>query len=105
MDNTNHEGERHLYIVWEERFCRRVFRVNGNIEFEDGRATFKLIDGTTVRIKIDQILTIGITGNIDIEQFRTVENHNDAVKSHENTDTAKNEVRYKDNITPLFPEQ
>ena len=97
MDSINHKDERHLYIVWEERFCRRVFRVDGNIDFIDGKAIFKLKDGTTVRILIEQIVTIGISGNLDIDHFRTVKNPTDKTEGHEVT-----ERDHKENIFPFF---
>ena len=86
MDTISSGHERHLYVSWEDGCFRRVFRVEDNISFENGKAIFKLSNGVVMRIDTAQLVTIGISGNVDIDNDLSSENR-------------------KNNITPLFPKQ
>ena len=59
------ETENHLFVVWRDRppiNAHNVYRVDGNIMFEDGKAKFKLKNGHKVVIDADQLFEIGISG-------------------------------------------
>lgn len=50
-----------LYAVWHGTFdSRNVYRVVGNIEFSDGRAKFKIANGSNVDIEVEKLIEIGI---------------------------------------------
>ena len=55
-----------MYVAWKDKppiNAINVYRTTENIDFEDGKAVFKIANGTTVRIDANQLITIGITGN------------------------------------------
>ena len=63
--NSN-ENKSHLYVTWMDKLpsqARNVWRVNGNIDFHDGKAIFQIANGSIVKIDVGQLRTIGITGN------------------------------------------
>ena len=55
-----------LYVAWKDKppiNSINIYRTSENITFEDGKAVFKITDGTVVRIDVSQLMTIGITGS------------------------------------------
>ena len=54
----------HLFVSWKSKpplEGTNVWRVNGNIHYEDGKFVFKIANGSLVKIDPEQIVTIGIT--------------------------------------------
>lgn len=54
----------HLYVSWKSKPPLEginVYRVNGDIGYDNGKLVFTISNGSRVRIDPDQIVTIGIT--------------------------------------------
>ena len=54
-----------LYIVWKDNppsNAVNVYRVNEDIDFTGDKAVFKIANGNTVRVNVDQIMHIGLSG-------------------------------------------
>ena len=54
----------HLYVSWKSKPPLEginVYRVNGDIEYDNGKLVFTISNGSRVRIDPEQIVTIGIT--------------------------------------------
>ena len=60
-----------LYIVWKDRWeGHNVYRVDGSIEFEDGLVSFKKLDGDTVKLNVEQVIRVGLSGTVDLEKYK-----------------------------------
>lgn len=62
----------YLYVAWKDKLVPnaiKVYRVDGNIDFADGKAMFKLTNGTSAKIDVEQLQMIGVTGNIDMSRY------------------------------------
>lgn len=54
----------HLFVSWKSKPPLEginVWRVDGDISYEDGKLVFKIVNGSLVRIDPEQVVTIGIT--------------------------------------------
>ena len=54
----------HLFVSWKSKPPLEginVWRVDGDISYEDGKLVFKIANGSLVKIDPEQIVTIGIT--------------------------------------------
>ena len=54
----------HLFVSWKNKpplEGTNVWRVDGDISYEDGKLVFKIVNGSVVRIDPEQVVTIGIT--------------------------------------------
>lgn len=59
-----------LYIVWKDKWKgRNVYRVDGDINFEDGRVVFKKEDGGIVRVEFERVIRIAVTTPIDMDEI------------------------------------
>ena len=60
-----------MYIVWKDRWeGHNVYRVDGSIEFEDGIVSFKKLDGDTVKLNVEQVIRVGLSGTVDLEKYK-----------------------------------
>ena len=62
-------SNQHLYVLWKDNLPSRatnVYRVEGNIDYDnnENKFIFKIPNGSVVRIKAEQIIQIGISGNV-----------------------------------------
>ena len=56
--------KQYLFISWNDRppiNARNAWRVNGEIEYKDGKLVFQIANGSNVSIDPDQLNYIGIT--------------------------------------------
>ena len=54
----------HLFISWKNKpplEGTNVWRVDGDISYEDGKLVFKIVNGSLVKINPEQVVTIEIT--------------------------------------------
>lgn len=54
----------HLFVSWKSKPPLKginVWHIDGDISCEDGKFVFKIVNGSTVKIEPEQIVTIGIT--------------------------------------------
>ena len=56
--------EQYLFISWNSKPPipgKNIWRVNGDIEFKDGKLVFQIANGSNVSINPEQLERIGIT--------------------------------------------
>ena len=54
----------HLFVSWDSKpplEGRNVWRVDGDIEYKDGKLVFRIVNGSLVKIDPEQLVRIGIT--------------------------------------------
>jgi len=64
-----------LFVCWDSKpplKGRNVWRVDGDITYEDGKLVFKIANGSLVKIDPEQIARIGIT-QTDVQMEEMIE--------------------------------
>lgn len=62
--------DKRFYVLWSTPHAGIFKTVDGNIDFENGKAIFDATDGTHVEIDAKQISQIGIPGSMDLEKLQ-----------------------------------
>lgn len=63
---TSKQDGNYLYVAWDDKpplESHNVWRCKSNIDFQNGKAIFEIANGSVVKIDVEQLTTIGMTGN------------------------------------------